>query len=162
MNAPRVAAVIVNWNRAEDTLRCLASLRASTGVELSLHVVDNASSDGSCAAIELAFPEVEIIRNRANLGFAEGNNVAIRALVARGIPYLLLLNNDAIVVGTSAASGGQHPFAYDVPAKSRKDLGLLGASIHVEARDINDAGTVVGFSMLPPTHAWRASVWRHY
>jgi probable HAF family extracellular repeat protein len=72
------------------------------------------------------------------------------------------VNNDGIVVGTSAASGGQHPFAYDVPAKSIKDLGLLGASIHVEARDINDAGTAVGFSPLPPTHAWRATVWRHY
>jgi hypothetical protein len=97
MSAPRVAAIVVNWNRAEDTLRCLASLRASTGVDLSIVVVDNASSDGSCAAITLAYPDVEIIRNERNLGFAEGNNVAIRRLVSRGVPYLLLLNNDALV-----------------------------------------------------------------
>lgn len=103
MGAPRVAAIVVNWNRWSDTLRCLASLKASTGVDLSIVVVDNASTDGSRAAIELAYPDVEIMRNDANLGFAEGNNVAIRRLLRRGIPYLLLLNNDAIVAPDAIA-----------------------------------------------------------
>jgi probable HAF family extracellular repeat protein len=72
------------------------------------------------------------------------------------------VNNDNIVVGTTAAPAGQHPFAYDVSAKSLKDLGALGSSIHAEARDINDAGLAVGFSHLPPTHIWQSTVTRHY
>ncbi len=95
---------------------------------------------------------------------ATGASTDIGTLPASGAPNSTAygVSNDGIVVGTSAASGEQHPFAYDVPAKSMKDLGVLGTSNFVEARDVNDAGVVVGFSQVPPTHAWRARVWRHY
>lgn len=94
---PAVAAIVVNWNRCADTLRCLASLDALAQPNLTVFLVDNASTDGSVAAARRAFPAVRVIENRENLGFAEGNNVALRLALREGFPYLLLLNNDATI-----------------------------------------------------------------
>lgn len=96
-DAPAVAAIVVNWNRCADTLRCLASLAAVEHEGLHIFLVDNASTDGTVAAVRRDFPAVRVIENRANLGFAEGNNVALRLALREGFPYLLLLNNDATI-----------------------------------------------------------------
>jgi GT2 family glycosyltransferase len=96
-----VAVIIVNWNRKEDTLRCLASLADSTGPRLDAFVVDNASSDGSVNAIRSAYPEARVIRNERNDGFAEGNNVALREVLSANYDYALLLNNDTVVAPTA-------------------------------------------------------------
>ncbi len=58
-------------------------------------VVDNASTDGSDVEIEQRFPEVTLIRNTGNLGFAAGNNVGITHALESGADCVLLLNNDA-------------------------------------------------------------------
>lgn len=92
-----VAAVIVNWNRKDDTLRCLESLARSDDPALDIVLVDNGSHDGSCEVVRTAFPHVRLIRNPVNLGFAEGNNVALRQVLSEGYPYVLLLNNDTVV-----------------------------------------------------------------
>ena len=55
-------------------------------------VVDNASSDGSLALLEREYPDVRVLRNTENLGFAGGNNTALREVTT---PYAVLLNNDA-------------------------------------------------------------------
>ncbi len=94
---PRIAAIVVNWNRREDTLRCLDSLARSDYPALDVFLVDNASSDGSREAVAAAFPAVKLIANERNLGFAEGNNVALRLALAADYPYVLLLNNDATI-----------------------------------------------------------------
>ena len=94
---PPIAAIVVNWNRRDDTLRCLASLEATAYPALTIFVVDNASTDDSCAAIRRAFPRVRLIESDQNLGFAEGNNLALRQAQADGFPYIFLLNNDATI-----------------------------------------------------------------
>lgn len=99
----RVAVIIVNWNRKADTLRCLASLGASVGATLDIIVVDNASSDGSADAIRAEYPAVRLIVNARNDGFAEGNNVALRAALRDGHEHLLLLNNDTVVAPDAIA-----------------------------------------------------------
>jgi probable HAF family extracellular repeat protein len=72
------------------------------------------------------------------------------------------VTNDGIVVGTSETTNGLRAFAYDLPAKSMKDLGGLGTSNMLEVRDISNAGVTVGFSHVSPDHAWRTTVSRHY
>ena len=86
---------MISYNTRAMTLDCLRSLEAETTVPHELIVLDNASPDGSAAAIAAAFPELRLIASPDNHGFAKGNNVAARE--ARG-DYLLLLNPDTLVL----------------------------------------------------------------
>jgi len=94
---PLVAVVLLSWNGCEDTLACLRSLAHAGYERLHLLVVDNASSDGSAEAVAREFPDVELLRNHANLGYAGGMNVGIRRALELGADYVLLLNNDTVV-----------------------------------------------------------------
>ena len=84
---------VLNWNRREDTLRCLRSLEGSGAA--GVVVADNGSIDGSVEAIRDAFPGVELVETGANLGFSGGNNAGIRRALERGADWVVLLNNDA-------------------------------------------------------------------
>jgi GT2 family glycosyltransferase len=94
---PRVYIIILNWNGKEDTLSCLRSVQEVEYPRYRVLVVDNASTDGSTEAIRAAFPGVELLVNRSNLGFAAGNNEGIRHALQCGADYVLLLNNDTQV-----------------------------------------------------------------
>ncbi len=97
MTRDRVTIIVLNWNRAQETLACLASLlRADLG-GAALLVVDNGSSDGSVAAIRARFPAVEVLALPENRGYAGGNNAGIRLALERGAEAVLLLNNDTEV-----------------------------------------------------------------
>jgi GT2 family glycosyltransferase len=90
-----VSVCIVNWNCRELLRECLLSLlHAPQGVSLEVIVVDNASTDGAAGMVTREFPQVRLIRNTANAGFAAANNQAARH--ARGA-YLFFLNNDTVV-----------------------------------------------------------------
>ena len=67
-------------------------------------VVDNGSGDGSADAVALEHPGAELVRNGANLGFAGGMNVGIRAALARGAEAVLTLNNDMEVEPRASSS----------------------------------------------------------
>ncbi len=88
--------VVLNWNSAWFSRRCLAALARTEhpADRLEVVLVDNASVDGSLERLRAAFPDVRIVRNEANLGFAEGCNRAMRDLA--GVEYVALVNNDAV------------------------------------------------------------------
>jgi 2-polyprenyl-3-methyl-5-hydroxy-6-metoxy-1,4-benzoquinol methylase len=91
MSGPRlVSAVVVNYEGGPLLLGCLESLLGD-GMPVQAIVVDNGSEDGSTAAAVERFPEVEVVRPPANLGFAGGANAGART--ARG-ELLLFLNPD--------------------------------------------------------------------
>jgi GT2 family glycosyltransferase len=101
MDKPFVSALIVNWNTREHLRRCLQALqRCPQPPDLEVIVVDNASSDGSAEMVRREFPQVRLIANDRNLGYAAANNQA--AKVAQG-RYLLLLNPDAEVTDDAIA-----------------------------------------------------------
>jgi GT2 family glycosyltransferase len=90
-----ISVVIVGWNARHYLELCLKSLAdAPPRRTMEIFVVDNASADGSAEMIEARFPEVKLIRSSENLGFAKGNNVAIRQCGGR---YIALVNPDVIV-----------------------------------------------------------------
>jgi len=94
---PRVSIILVNWNSYQVTLECLLSLRKIDYRDLEVVVVDNGSVDSSAEQLLESAPEIRLIRNGANLGFAGGNNAGIRNALSRGADYVLLLNNDTVV-----------------------------------------------------------------
>lgn len=74
-----LSVVIVNWNGGALLRRCLESIYRNEGeIELEVLVVDNNSSDGSPSMVRDRFPQVQLIRNEANLGFAQAANQGIR------------------------------------------------------------------------------------
>lgn len=91
----QLAVVIVSYNVQDHLLRCLAALHtALEGLYAEVWVVDNASKDGSVAAVRSQHPQVRLIVNKTNLGFARACNQAIAQTKAA---YVLLLNPDTEV-----------------------------------------------------------------
>jgi len=90
-----LSVIIVNYNTCELTTQALASVfNTTSGLVFEVFVVDNDSQDESVETIRKYYPQVRIIENKANLGFAAANNQAIE--LASG-QYILLLNSDTIV-----------------------------------------------------------------
>jgi N-acetylglucosaminyl-diphospho-decaprenol L-rhamnosyltransferase len=101
-----VFAVVVNFRTAEMTIDAVQSLFASDleGIDLDVLIVDNGSGDGSSELLQATFPNRRHFSTTRNLGYAGGNNVALRALLSSLPPeidpehsYVLLLNSDVIV-----------------------------------------------------------------
>jgi len=96
-----VSVVIVNWNTRDILRDCLQSVYAETmGVEFEVVVVDNASADGSAEMVRAEFPQVRLIANQENKGFAAANNQGIAISEGR---YILLLNSDTVVLDNAIA-----------------------------------------------------------
>ena len=94
-----VSIVIVSFNTVREVLACLESIERSARsepgphpVQIEVILVDNASSDGTVAAVRARFPTVRVIANAANVGFPKANNQALP--LVRG-EYVLFLNPDS-------------------------------------------------------------------
>lgn len=96
LKTPIISIIIVSYNTKELTLSCLSSVFTGKKPEevYEVIVVDNASTDDTVSFIQKNYPQVKVIRNTKNIGFAAANNIGIRIAKA---PYILLLNSDAQV-----------------------------------------------------------------
>jgi len=91
-----VSIIIVNWNTRDILRNCLLSIYEQTKeIYFEVIVVDNASTDGSVEMVKKDFPQVILIENTENRGFAAANNQSIA--VAKG-RYVLLLNSDTLIL----------------------------------------------------------------
>ncbi len=99
-----VSIVIVSWNTCQLLRDCLStvfsSLQSSPGLIAEVFVADNNSADGSPQMVLAEFPQVKLIQTGANLGFAKGNNLALKQCQGR---FYLLLNSDTLVPDGSLA-----------------------------------------------------------
>jgi GT2 family glycosyltransferase len=92
-----LAIVILNWNAAADTVRCVREIFSWQRLRPTVWVVDNASTDDSLQMISRECPQIHLVRNSTNLGYAGGNNRGILGALSMGDAPILLLNNDAWV-----------------------------------------------------------------
>lgn len=112
-----ISVIVVNYNRRDLLLECLRSIRPDRPFERI--VIDNGSSDGSAEAVAREFPDVRLLRQDRNLGFARAVNLGLRESRGRTV---VLLNNDA-VVGESALE------TLDDFLQAHPDVGIAGAQL---------------------------------
>lgn len=138
-----VCVVIVSWNTRDILRGCLRSVFEQTqDVSLEVLVVDNNSHDGSAEMVRAEFPQVTLIANAQNRGFAAGCNQGVRAGSAR---YMLLLNPDTIVLDDAISRCVRY-------ADLHPDVGVLGCQV-LEAED---RISPTGFSFPSPSNVFFA------
>jgi len=92
-----IAIIIVGFNNKKDILQCFSSIQKLTYKNYKIIFVDNHSQDGSLESIKKKYPEVVVIENKENYGFAKGSNIGIQKALDLGADYIFLLNPDTIV-----------------------------------------------------------------
>ena len=137
---PTISAIMVNYNAGSLLGRCVASLLACPQA-IEIIIVDNASSDGSLNGLDDS-PQVILVRNSTNLGFAAACNIGIKASTA---PYLLFLNPDCALEGDALS-----PLLTDLQRDNQ--VGMVGGLL------LNSDGTEqAGGRRAVPT-PWRSFV----
>ncbi|MDN3954727.1 glycosyltransferase family 2 protein [Sporolactobacillus laevolacticus] len=135
MNQPSVAIILVNWNGYKDTKECLESLTLMSYSNFQVFIVDNCSTDNSYEKLESLVKnnnysyKINLLKTERNLGFAGGNNVAIKLVQSMGIKYIWLLNNDTIVENKAL-------YALIDCMEKRKDVGIAGSKIYYYKNNI--------------------------
>ena len=137
MSQPHIVVVVLNTNRRDDTLACLASLAGLDYANRTVLVLDNASTDGSNEAIRAAFPAVRIVPLADNRGYAGNNNVGIATALEMGADWVLVLNEDTILDPAC--------FTELMRAAADPGVGILGPMVyhHDEPTVIQSAGGLI-------------------
>jgi len=149
---PKVSIIILTWNSVDLTLEVLRDIGKlnTEGVSIETIVVDNGSIDETQEKLrgyKLQNMPFKLIRNKENLGFAEGNNIGMRDALKRGADYMLLMNNDVIVPRNLVVK-------LIKVAKGDKKIGLLapkmyfakGYEFHKKRYSNKDLGKVIWYA----------------
>ena len=138
-----LSVIIVNWNTKKLLEDCLRSIfKFTKDISFEVIVVDNGSKDGSQDMVKKKFPQVKLIPNKDNLGFAKANNQGIK--IARG-KYTLLLNSDTYLIENSFKKIIEDVNKFD-------NLGAMGPLLLNEDRSIQQS--VGFFPNLPQVFCW--------
>jgi GT2 family glycosyltransferase len=146
-----VAVIVLNFNKKEELLECLSSVKRSVAESRGVIVVDNGSSDGSAQAVKSAFPEVHLVQSEVNRGAPSGRNLGLEYLRKNvNCRYVLFLDNDAgvdercIVELTTALDND--PAAGIVCPKTYRESGSpilfsTGIRVHFSTASVFDTGS---------------------
>lgn len=154
-----ISVIVLNYNGKQYLEKCFNSLVKQTFSPVELIMVDNGSSDGSVEYVRERFPDIKIIQNKKNYGFAEGNNIGVQS--ARG-KYIVLLNNDVTVpanwlaelyevVRSGAVIGGSTIHNQGMPDsfyKKNGTLNILGRNIPCVFSDLTKTFYASGCSLI--------------
>ncbi len=138
---PLVSIVILNWNTRDLLLQCLEEVFATKGsIDCEVIVADNASTDDSVSTVQARFPQVRIIQNKENAGFARGNNIGVAGCTGK---YALILNTDSFLQPGALAELVR-------AAESDPQTGIVGAHLR------NPDGT------FQASHTRFPTLWREF
>lgn len=139
MHQPHIAIIVLHYKNPDDTRTCLASLEKIDHQNYSVIVVNNDSGDHG-NTLKNEFPEIELIQNESNVGFAEGNNIGIRAALENAeTDAVLILNNDTEV----------KPNFLSEMAQAEGDMIAPRMMQHDSRNNIDNLGVVMMQSGLP-------------
>jgi len=124
MTKKKCVAIIITYNGKKWYDRCFQSLLSSS-ILMKIIAVDNKSTDDSVSYITSKFPEVEIIKNKENYGFAKANNIGLSLAYKKNYDYYFLLNQDAWVEYNTIET-------LITVAEKRQDFGIF-SPIHLTA-----------------------------
>jgi hypothetical protein len=130
---PVVFCVVPNWNGADLIVQCLKSLENQSYAP-RIVVVDNGSGDDSVKLIKQNCPDVVVLEQRKNLGFAGGVNIGIKYAMQRGGYYVALFNNDAVA---------EKHWIEELlsTASSQKNIGIVTSKlIHIDKGYVDSTG----------------------
>ncbi len=158
-----LSIVIVNWNTKDLLRECLNSIaRSEHGLTLEIIVVDNASCDGSAEMLRDDFCQVTLIESNRNLGFAGGNNLALKRAAGR---YVMLLNTDTLVHGTvlrdAVAWLDENPLVGVMGPRVLNADGSLQPSCSMFPSLRHLAMQTLGLTRVPRWDAYRLTGWDH-
>ena len=95
--SPSVYSIVLNYNNYSDTIETIESVLSLEYDANSVILVENSSDKTIIQKIRTQFPDLTIIENKKNLGYAGGNNIGIQKAMESGADYIFLLNNDVIL-----------------------------------------------------------------
>lgn len=151
LGTTRCSVVVVSYNSAAHLPACLSALESQEGVNAEIHVVDNASADGSPDLVRRDFPRVRLVEREDNVGFARGNNQILEGSPAE---FFALVNPDTIPSATALAVCVQylkrHPKAGVVATRLVYPDGTLQPSCHAFLGLRNLLGETLGAHRLLP------------
>ncbi len=137
----RSSIIVVSWNGEPYLADCLDALAAQVGSDDEVIVVDNGSTDGSASLVRQRHPQVRLIENGRNLGFAGGCNVGLRAAEGQA---LLLVNQDVVVrPGWLEAM---------LAALAAAEVGVVGGKLLYPDGTIQHAGGILHDPQALPGH----------
>ena len=127
----QLSVIILNYNVRYFLELCVLSVqKAIQNLDAEIIVIDNNSSDDSCAMMKLRFPNIKLIENKENLGFPKGNNIGVKE--AKG-EFICILNPDTVVaedtfekVLSFVSSRARHP---ERSRGTSDDLGIVGCKL---------------------------------
>jgi len=169
---------VLNYNRLEDTLKCLASLKQLDYPRFTIVVIDNASPDGSgnqllttCQQLQTEGIATHFIASDENKGYSGGNNLGIQYAMSQEADYVWLLNNDTTVepnaltllVEEGEKTGGLVGSLLMYPDRTYQQVGTrldwwTGKVQGIPEQELKDGmrlETLSGASMLVPTRVIR-------
>lgn len=123
MKDPKVFIIILNYNGGRTLKKCLESVYRIDYPNYQVVVVDNNSTDQSFEEARASFGKFNFIKNNQNVGFAAGNNVAIKWSLEKMADYVFLLNNDALMEKNSLKELIKE-------AQKNKQVGILSPIIY--------------------------------
>jgi len=94
MNLPKIAIVVLTWNKASDVMECLESLTGLNYPDYEIIVVDNHSTDNTVEEVRKKYPGHTLIVNSSDLGYAGGNNAGLKYALGKEFKYIFVLSND--------------------------------------------------------------------
>ena len=163
---PKVSIIIISWNTKALLRRCLNSIYSCPPrTSYEVIVVDNASSDGSTHMVQREFPQVRLITNEINWGYAKAAN---QAIVQNASDYVFVLNSDTEILSEALDAlvgfAGEHQGAGAIGPKLLNPDG----SVQLSCRRFPSLGTGIGHAFLglfssrnPYTRTYRLADWDH-